>query len=42
MTVTDYQEDEPEEDESAGNIEIAELGTNVEAPSQETAETEKE
>ena len=42
MTVTDYQEDEPEEDETAANIEIAELGTNVEAPEQETQNTEKE
>ena len=42
MTVTDYQEDEPEEDESAGNIEIAELGTNVEAQGQETEEAGKE
>ena len=41
-TVTDYQEDEPEEDETAGATEIAELGTNVEAQNQETAEIEKE
>ena len=42
MTVTDYQEDEPEEDETAGNIEIAELGTNAETSEQENKETEKE
>ena len=42
MTVTDYQEDEPEEDETAANIEIAELGTNVEAQEQETQNSEKE
>ena len=42
MTVTDYQEDEPEEDETAGNIEIAELGTNVETSEHENKETEKE
>ena len=42
MTVTDYQEDEPEEDETAANIEIAELGTNAEAPEQVVENTEKE
>ena len=42
MTVTDYQEDEPEEDETAANIEIAELGTNAEAPEQIVENTEKE
>ena len=42
MTVTDYQEDEPEEDEIAANIEIAELGTNAEAPEQVVENTEKE
>ena len=42
MTVTDYQEDEPEEDETAANIEIAELGTNAEALEQVVENTEKE
>ena len=42
MTVTDYQEDEPEEDETAGNIEISEVGTNAEAQERETQENEKE
>ena len=42
MTVTDYQEDEPEEDETGANTEISEVGTNVEAQNQETSETEKE
>ena len=42
MTVTDYQEDEPEEDETAANIEIAELGTNAEAPEQVVENNEKE
>ena len=42
MTVTDYQEDEPEEDETAANIEIAELGTNAEASEQVVENTEKE
>ena len=41
MTVTDYQEDEPEEDETAANIEIAELGTNAEAPEQVVENNEK-
>jgi DNA gyrase subunit A len=42
MTVTDYQEDEPEEAENPENIEMSELGTNIEAENTENKEIEKE
>ena len=42
MTVTDYQEDEPEEDETGENTVISEVGTNVEAQNPEVQEIEKE
>ena len=42
MTVTDYQEDEPEEAENPENTEISELGTNIEAENTENKELEKE
>ena len=42
MTVTDYQEDEPEEAETPENTEISELGTNIEAENAENEAVEKE
>ena len=42
MTVTDYQEDEPEEAENPENTEISELGTNIEVENTENKEIEKE
>ena len=42
MTVTDYQEDEPEEAENPENTEMSELGTNIEAENTENKEIEKE
>ena len=42
MTVTDYQEDEPEEAENSENTEMSELGTNIEAENTENKEIEKE
>ncbi|MBQ7643604.1 MAG: DNA topoisomerase (ATP-hydrolyzing) subunit A [Spirochaetales bacterium] len=42
MTVTDYQEDEPEEAENPVNTEMSELGTNIEAENTENKEIEKE
>ena len=42
MTVTDYQEEEPEEAENPENTEISELGTNIEAENTENKEIEKE
>ena len=42
MTVTDYQEEEPEEAENPENTEMSELGTNIEAENTENKEIEKE